>query len=145
MSRNHSGPQLLAALWPGPGLLLITGLTATPAEAFGADNVLALDLNPSQARAWQAFLYDSLSDGGRNGQAEAPGPYPGSLYFGATPRYSAAHTCNTWAAESLRAAGLPVHAFGIVFAGQLWVQIRRLSRLEAKSYGADRLSAPVSQ
>jgi hypothetical protein len=58
-----------------------------------------------------------------DGEVYAPGPYEDSLYFAATERYSAIHTCNTWAAEALRAGGLPLRAKLVVFAGQLWSQL----------------------
>ena len=53
-------------------------------------------------------------------RALAPGPYEGSLYFEATPRYSALYTCNTWVAHALAAADLPVRVRGVIFAGQVW-------------------------
>jgi hypothetical protein len=72
----------------------------------------------------------------------ANGPYEGSLYFSAIPQYSAFHTCNTWAAEGLSAAGLPVESAGVVFAGQLWGQVRRL---EKKQVAATKHSATPPQ
>jgi hypothetical protein len=57
-----------------------------------------------------------------------PGPYEGSVYYLAVPKYSAFHTCNTWGAQVLRAAGFHVRTNGVVFAWQLWMQARRLKR-----------------
>jgi hypothetical protein len=56
----------------------------------------------------------------------AKGPYEGSLYYSAVPTYSAVHTCNTWVAEALKAGALHVHTAGVVFAAQLWSQLRSL-------------------
>ena len=53
---------------------------------------------------------------------------PEVCFLTRTDHYSAVHTCNTWAAETLRAGGLPVHAAGVIFAGQLWTQMSRLQR-----------------
>lgn len=64
------------------------------------------------------------------------GPYEDSVYFLATHKYSAFHTCNTWGAEVLRAAGFHVHTAAVIFAGQLWIQARRLKRLQERSDGA---------
>jgi len=47
------------------------------------------------------------------------GPYPGSLFLPASRDYSALYTCNTWTAEGLAAAGLPVAPAGILFAAQV--------------------------
>jgi uncharacterized protein (TIGR02117 family) len=130
MSRNHGGPQLLAALWPGAGLLLVTALKGTPEAAFGADQVVALRMDREQMRAVEAFVWQSLSVRPHGAGPLAAGPYEGSLFYEAAPRYSALHTCNTWAAETLRASGLPIHPAGVVFAAQLWGQIGRLIRAQ---------------
>jgi hypothetical protein len=55
------------------------------------------------------------------------GPYAGAVYFAAALRYSAGFTCNTWTAEALREAGLPVRVGGVVFAGQVMEQLRALA------------------
>jgi Protein of unknown function (DUF2459) len=136
MAKDRNAPVLLAALWPGRGMILATGLTATPADAFGASQVIALAVTARQALDAQAFVWQSLARRPTDGadspvESYARGPYEGSLYFTAKPKYSAFHTCNTWAAEALEAAALPIHGGGVVFAGQLWVQVRRLAAANA--------------
>jgi hypothetical protein len=139
LAKDRNAPVLLAALWPGRGMLLVTGLTSSPQDAFGADHVARLAVTADQARGAQTFIWQSLdqrevsNDAAENDATDRlksyqRGPYEGSLYFSATPTYSGFHTCNTWAAEALRAATLPVHSAGVVFAGQLWRQVRRLER-----------------
>jgi hypothetical protein len=56
--------------------------------------------------------------------SHAVGSY--SAYYESVQRYSALHTCNTWAAEALKSAELPVSSSGVEFAWQLWEQVRRL-------------------
>ena len=133
LAKHQSGPVLLAALWPGRALVLATGLKAPPEEAFGPAHVLALKVTLEQLQSAQAYIRRSLrsqiSDSADNAVAAyARGPYEGSLYFTATSRYSAFHTCNTWVAEALEAAALPIHSAGVIFAGQLWSQVRHLSQ-----------------
>jgi hypothetical protein len=117
---------MLAALWPGAGLMLVTGLDDSMQAAFGEDNVIAIPVSEAQARMAQQFVWRSLSTDRGSVAPLRAGPYEGSLYYAASIGYSGWHTCNTWAAEGLRAAGLPVHSFGVAFAGQLWIQARRL-------------------
>jgi Protein of unknown function (DUF2459) len=126
-AKNHNAPVLLAALWPGRALILATGLTASPQDAFGASQVIALTVTEPQSRNAQDFIWRSL----QQPVAQMTGPYEGSLYFTATAKYSAVHTCNTWAAESLAAAALPVHSGGVIFAGQLWSQVRRVEKKQS--------------
>jgi hypothetical protein len=127
LANHRNPPVLLAALWPGPGMLLATGLMSSPQDAFGANQVIALTVGVSQARDAQDFIWKSVDQK----SSYAPGPYAGSLYFTATQKYSGFHTCNTWAAELLAAAGLPVHQRGVVFASQLWAQVRRLEKKQS--------------
>jgi len=126
-SKSKRLPNMLGALWPGPGLLLMTALAGTPAQAFGERHVIALRVNARQLHAAQAAIWASLALRGGAALSEGPGPYEGSAYWRANQSYSALHTCNTWAAEILRAAGLPVRTTGVVFAGQLWEQTRRIN------------------
>ncbi len=122
VAKSRNAPVLLGALWPGPALILLTSLQGTPAQAFGESQVVELELSTAQARAIQSFIRSSIADPA----PYAKGPYEGSLYYAARQRYSAFHTCNTWAAETLRAGDVPVRAGGVIFAGQLWSQLRKL-------------------
>lgn len=133
LTRDHGTSTLLRALWPGPGLVLMTALRATPQEAFGAANVIELRLAEDRAHDLQMFVWRSMSRGDAPLQPVAAGPYAGSVFYDAIPSYSGLHTCNTWAAQALRAAGLPVHTTGVAFAGQVWSQVRRIARLEGAS------------
>lgn len=136
LAANHHAPVLLSALWPGASILLTTGLTNSPAEGFGSTHVISLKVTQAQMRDLQAFIWRSLRTRAEVLTVYQNGPYEGSVYFLAVPKYSAFHTCNTWGAEALRASGFHVHTAGVIFAGQLWVQTRRLKRLQ------DRAAAP---
>jgi Protein of unknown function (DUF2459) len=148
LAKHRNAPVSLGALWPGPGMILATALASSPQVAFGAAHVATLFVTEKQARDTQAFVWRSLDkqsaeqeSGGNGIKPYAAGPYEGSLYFAGAPRYSAFHTCNTWAAESLRAAALPIHSAGVIFAGQLWTQVRRLE----KKQSADGLRGEAAQ
>jgi hypothetical protein len=130
VDQDRGAGGMLAALWSGEGVVLVSGLSASAQDAFGAQHVVEIRVSASQAAAAQQFVWQSLANqGGNEGDKVMPlrlGPYDGSLYYASSRRYSALHTCNTWAAQALRAAGLHVHSAGVVFAGQLWIQARRI-------------------
>ncbi|HEY1726421.1 MAG TPA: DUF2459 domain-containing protein [Steroidobacteraceae bacterium] len=128
LDHDHGSGGMLAALWPGGGLLLVTGLSNTPQQAFGADEVLEIGVSEQQLRDAQQFVWRSLADEDGTVKPLQVGPYDGSFFYATPLKYSAAHTCNTWAAEVLRAAHLPVRSRGVVFAGQLWRQAQVLAR-----------------
>jgi hypothetical protein len=121
------GGNLIAALWPGAGVLLVTGLSGNLTQTFGQGEVAGFALSAQQMSALQTFLLTSLDSINGAITPLAPGPYPGSAYFASPQQYSAAHTCNTWAAEALKSAALPVRSGGVVFAWQLWHQLPQLS------------------
>jgi hypothetical protein len=123
---HKGGLSMLTALWPGPGLVLATGLRAVPEEAFGQNEVVRLSVSRAQMIDLQQFVWRTLTThDGRVTPLQA-GPYPGSLYYESPQRYSALHTCNTWAAEALKSAGLSVTSTGVEFASELWVQVIHL-------------------
>lgn len=131
LAKKHNAPVLLASIWPGQGLMLLTGLSAAPERGFGADHVIRLTVSADQMQALQDFIWGSLQTRDGEIMAQDPGPYEDSVYIPAASKYSALHTCNTWVAESLRAGGFRVHSAGVIFAGQLWRQVRRLERAQS--------------
>jgi Protein of unknown function (DUF2459) len=139
LAKNHHAPVLVAALFPGAGIVLTTGLTNSPAQAFGATHVIALTVPEDAMRTLQSFIWRSLRTQDGLLTVFRDGPYEDSVYFLATQKYSAFHTCNTWGAEALRAAGFHVHTAGVIFAGQLWIQARRLKRDQSGALGASLL------
>jgi hypothetical protein len=140
VSRNKKFPSMLAALWPGAGIVLATALTTTPEQAFGAGHVMRFIISAPQAKGAQRFIWNSMSKDNGKVSMYAQGPYEGSLYYSAVPSYSAVHTCNTWAAQDLKVAGLPIHSAGVVFAAQLWWQLRHV----AATYAATIDTVPVA-
>ncbi len=108
------------ALFPSPGALLVTGLSTDPQAAFPEWRVTALRVT----EAGEANLARHLAGEFGRDTAGRPalidrGPYPGSLFYAATTPYSGVYTCNTWTAEALAAAGLPIRAEGVLFSGQV--------------------------
>jgi hypothetical protein len=132
-NQRRGAGTLLSALWPGPGLILMTALKLTPQEAFGAEHVYELRVSVRQMSDIQQFIWHTLTHDQHSITPLEAGPYEGSLFYAAVPKYSAVHTCNTWAAEALRAARLPVRSTGVVFAGQLWSEVRPLAQTRAPS------------
>jgi hypothetical protein len=131
----HGGSaNTVAALWPGRGLLMLTSLRAPrPEDVFGEENVIRLPVTPQQMSDLQSFVRGTLAAPDAP-ERVPPGTYPEkgySAYYQSALRYSALHTCNTWAAEALQSAQLPLDSFGVEFSWQLWHQVLRLQRAVA--------------
>jgi Protein of unknown function (DUF2459) len=125
LQRNFG--SMLAALWPGDALLMVTSLHAPqPQDVFGSNSVVRLAVTPQQMRNLQSFIAQTLATHDGAPVPVVPAPLDGA-YYQSSQRYSAVHTCNTWAAEALRAAQLPIDSSGVEFAWQLWHQVQRLA------------------
>jgi len=124
MAQNPGIGDLLRATTPGPAVVLVIPLQISPEMFFGASNVFVLPAPPEGIQRLSQFLWDYLD----KDETGAPsrigvGPYPQSVFYISTGTYNLSHTCNTWTAEALRVAGLPVSATGVVFAGQVLDQL----------------------
>jgi uncharacterized protein (TIGR02117 family) len=128
MAPNPGVGDLLRAAVPGPAVMLVIPLGVPPTAYLGPANTWAIPLSRAGAASLSQFLWDSLA----KSEAGAPiragdGPYPQSVFYSASATYDASDTCNTWTAEALHAAGLPVSAAGVVFARQLVDQLAPLA------------------
>jgi uncharacterized protein (TIGR02117 family) len=118
---------IVAALWPGAALVMVTGVHAPqPQDIFGDENVVRLDVTPQQMSDLQSFIAHSFAQHEGALVPVVPGPFTGA-YYESSQRYSAVHTCNTWAAQALQAARLPIDSSGVEFAWQLWHQVQPLA------------------
>jgi uncharacterized protein (TIGR02117 family) len=127
----HGGAgNMVAALWGGAGLVVVTSLgSQQPRQVFGPDNVVEVILTRQQMSSLQVFIGRSFA--ARDGALVPipPGPHAVgsfSAFYESAQRYSALHTCNTWAAEVLQSAQLPINSSGVEFAWQLWQQVLHL-------------------
>ncbi len=124
---DHGVFTMLSAMLPSRAALLMTALRDTPEAAFGAGNVVRLGVSRSGLAGLEDFLTAATETNATGGPRRlANGPYVGSAYFAATGTYFGLYTCNTWTADVMRAAGLPV-AGGMLFSGGVMRQARRLA------------------
>lgn len=131
LSRERDAWTLVSALIPGDGAILLTVLRDTPAAAFGADNVVRLGIDQAGLSRLRAFLVKSVQTDATGAPVHlGKGPYDGGLFLGATATYAGFYTCNTWTAEGLRTAGIPVSG-PVLFASGVMTQVRALAETSA--------------
>ncbi|WP_223851728.1 DUF2459 domain-containing protein [Cupriavidus pauculus] len=131
LSRERDTWTMLSALFPGDGAILLTVLRDTPAAAFGAGNVVRLGIDQAGLARLRAFLVGSVQTDGAGAPVHlGKGPYDGGLFLGATATYAGFYTCNTWTAEGLRTAGIPVSG-PVLFASGVMTQVRALAETSA--------------
>lgn len=124
MAQNPGIGDLLQAIASGPAVMLVIPLEISPEAFFGASNVFPLPASQDGIQSLATFLWDYLVvDREGTPRRVGTGPYPQSVFFASTGTYNLGHTCNTWTAEALGVASLPVSAAGVVFAGQVLGQL----------------------
>jgi hypothetical protein len=105
--------------------MLVVPLAVSPAAFAGAADTVPVPISRDGAKRLSQFLWDGLAKDRHGAPRDiGAGPYPQSVFYAATGTYDLSHTCNTWTAEALRIAGVPVTAAGVVLAGQLLDQLR---------------------
>lgn len=131
MSREESVLQTVRAMFPGPGVILVTALKQSPADAFGAERVVTLRFTCDEFSNIGTFVAHSLAMRAVDRpQPLAEGPYPGSEFYASDEIYDLFHNCNRWTTEGLQEAGLPVDPRGVIFAGQVMGQVEALAKEE---------------
>ncbi len=132
VNRHHDPLTMLRALLPSQGALLLTMLSAPPAAAFSPpDQVLNLGISRAGLSGLQAYLRRSVqTDEHGTPIPLGTGPYLGSVFFAATGTYDLIHTCNTWTARALHAAGLPVSET-VLFASGVMHQAQQFATPQA--------------
>jgi uncharacterized protein (TIGR02117 family) len=128
LTKDHGSFDMLAALSPAPGALLVTALATTPQEAFPTQPVIPLHVSAEGLARLDEFLAGAFEHGADGGlRWLKAGPYPGSQFYATDTIYSGTYTCNTWTADGFAAAGLPVDTH-VLLAGSLTDQARRIGQ-----------------
>ncbi|MGH8110705.1 MAG: DUF2459 domain-containing protein [Rhodanobacteraceae bacterium] len=129
----------LRAIFPAPSALLVSGLVQAP--ELGQD-VLRVYVSHEGLAHLSQYLwgYVGTSPQGAPRQLGA-GPQPMSAFYASSGTYDVFHTCNTWSAAALRAAGVPIRYKGVYFAAQVTDQVRRLEHARRADHGVTAVAA----
>ncbi len=115
-----------AAVLSRASVIHVVGLPLTPEQTFASQDLVEIRLSRLGFDALARFVHDSVD---RDGQRAAPrreaGLYGDSAFYLSRERYHLLNTCNTWIADALRAAGLPITPAYAMTAGNLMWQVRR--------------------
>ncbi len=118
---------------PGPAVIHVVGLRVSAAEAYPAEDTITLTLPPGGSKALSAFIWNDLAKN-TSGKPTivSHSTYPAGLFYAANSEYTLWHTCNTWATEALRAAGLPVSSSGVAFSGQVMNRAEKVAESQCR-------------
>jgi hypothetical protein len=105
-------------------VIQVVGLTVTPVEVYSGESTTTLALPPGGSRALSAYIWNDLAkDAAGKPLVVAHSTDSNGLFYAAQSEYTLLHTCNTWIADALNGAGLPVSGDNVIFSGQVMTRV----------------------
>ncbi|WP_424811250.1 DUF2459 domain-containing protein [Roseococcus sp. YIM B11640] len=116
--------EWLAGPFPGPAVIQVTALTAPPEQAMNAD-ILAIGTGEDSLRRLGTALMASFRADG-DGKPVFVSQVERTDFFDAARGYSLDYTCNSWTADMLLAAGMPLRVEDATLASGVLRQVAAL-------------------
>ena len=109
-----------AALWSAGSVMHLVGFSDTVEQFYRGATVTELRLSRTAYNRMVEYLNETFARDNSLGRARAaPGLFAYSRFYPATRNFSLLRTCNTWVAEALEQAGLPISSGFVITAGNL--------------------------
>jgi uncharacterized protein (TIGR02117 family) len=119
------GMALRAAFWSSGSILHVVGFKEAVRNAYPGAEITEIPLSEEGFQGLVSFISDTFSRPHPPAPAEArPGLFANGRFYAAEGKFSFLRTCNTWVAEALSAAGLPISPGYVITAGNLSHQVR---------------------
>jgi uncharacterized protein (TIGR02117 family) len=119
------GLALKAAFWSSGSILHVVGIKEAVENFFPNAEIIDIHLSEENFRRLITFISDTFSRPRPLAPAEArPGLFPHGRFYAAEGRFSLLRTCNTWVAEALSSAGLPIRPGSVITAANLSNQLQ---------------------
>lgn len=120
-----SGMALAAAFRASPSVVHVTGLAGPVERAYAGTEIEAVAVSLVGFERLLGFVRDTHArDASGRAVALGPGLTPASRFYEGREPYHLLRTCNTWTAEALAAAGLPIDPRGTLTASGVMRAIR---------------------
>jgi uncharacterized protein (TIGR02117 family) len=113
-----------AAFWSSGSVLHLVGFNGNPKSFYRSGELVELRLTPNAHERLLEYISHTFFRPPSRDRAEASaGLFSYSRFYPATHKFSLLKTCNTWVAEALKSAGLPVSPGHVMTADSLATQI----------------------
>jgi uncharacterized protein (TIGR02117 family) len=118
---------LKAAFWSKGSVLHLVGFNGNTRDVYRSAEISEMSLSKDAFVRLIAFIAAEFAraDPALPGKPR-PGLFAYSRFYGARSKFSFARTCNTWVAEALSHAGVPIHAASVITASNLASQLADL-------------------
>lgn len=117
---------LKAAFWSSGSVLHVVGVTADVKTFYPTAEIVELQLSAPAFARLQDFIAQTFARPAGGSARPSAGLFAYSRFYPSTRKFSLLKTCNTWVAEALESAGLPITPSGVMTAGQLAEQIGKI-------------------
>lgn len=123
------GMALRAAFWSRGSIIHVVGVQGSLAHSYPSAEIIAIPLSETAFQRLLSFVSQTFLRPGTASSSEAlPGLSANARFYLAQGRFSIFRTCNTWVAEALQAAELPINPGWVITAGSLGRHVRPLGR-----------------
>jgi uncharacterized protein (TIGR02117 family) len=113
-----------AAFWSSGSVLHVVGFSGNPKSFYRTGELVELRLTPNAHGRLLEYISHTFFRPPPRDRAEASaGLFTYSRFYPATHKFSLLKTCNTWVAEALKSAGLPVSPGHVMTANSLATQL----------------------
>jgi uncharacterized protein (TIGR02117 family) len=120
---------LRAAIWSGGSVLHLVGFNDKVETLYPGAKMTELRLDANGYQQLVEFISQTFARPAAKIRAPAsPGLFAYSRFYPARTHFSVLRTCNSWVAEALEAAGLPLSPRLVFTAGNLASQLEALSK-----------------
>ena len=121
------GLTLKAAFWSSGSTIHVVGVHGTPTTAYPNAEIITIAMTESELQRLVQFISKTFVRSSPQSASEArPGLSENARFYLAHGRFSILRTCNTWVAEGLQAARLPVNPSWVITAATLGRRVRSL-------------------
>lgn len=118
---------LRAAFWSRGSVLHLVGFRGAPGEFYPGAKVVELQLSRDAFARLIAFMAAEFARAEPASPAKPrPGLYDYSRFYLARSEFGLTRTCNTWVAETLHHAGVPLQPNSVIMASSLAAQLADL-------------------
>ena len=119
------GLAFKAAFWSSGSILHVAGFKGAAEDYFPQAEIFEVFLSEEAFQRLIEFIAGTFSRPDAAAPVETrPGLYPNSRFYPATGSFHLFRTCNTWVAQALRSAGLPIAPAYAFTAGNLSSQVK---------------------
>lgn len=119
-----------ALFWPTDSVMHVVAVPNSPLDYFANSTVIPMTLSHGQIELMVEFIANSFAlDDNNNWRSIGSGLYGQSRFFHANGYYHGLYTCNSWTAEALQVAGVPMNQWLSLTSSSVTLQVKQANQV----------------